>query len=759
MKKIKNKIKIFFVTSLGLLFFVAPFFVKAAPIQTSAQLAVSAFVLSSDNKNLPNGQYDIRFSIYTIDRQNLDPYPSNADASARVWQETQTLTISNGLITAYLGSITPFPASLTFSDGDYYLGVMIGDDSEMVPRKKIASVPMAFNSNFLQGKTLGNQADNIPVLTVGGALDQAIQQNINQVGTVTAGTWQGTAVADKYIANTLTGKTYNGVNLSGSNTLTVSADATIDQNLSTNSNVSFISLNLISALPIASGGTGQTTGQNALNALTSVAAAPDEYVLTKDTATGNAIFKVASTGNTYVAGGSLLNLVGNTFSLREGTMTDTKICAYSASVGIVCDTSAGLIGASYDAGTGLQLVGTTFSVASGVMLEGENISLLNNNAGYITSAGTAASLAGLTASTTNLNSVTGLLGTAAFTDSSAYLAAGATAVNSALLENHNAAYFQVAGSYVTGTPWTAMGYITSAGTAASLAGLTASTTNLNSVTGLLGTAAFTDSSAYLTTLAGAVLTNQATPQTIGTTTNRLAKLWATDITASNAITGSVTGNAGGLSTTLIVGSGGTGSTNGSITGTGALALAAGGSNQNVTLTPSGSGYTLLNGNVGIGTTSPAALLDVNGNASINGLMIGKGSGNISTNTAIGHQSFDSNINGSWGVAVGYQALYRNTSGVSDSAFGALALFSNTTGNQNTAMGAESLYANTTGIANSAVGYSALNANVKGYYNSAMGAYALFSNVTGGQNSALGFMALERNVTGDSNSAVGYSALF
>jgi hypothetical protein len=38
--------------------------------------------------------------------------------------------------------------------------------------------------------------------------------------------------------------------------------------------------------------------------------------------------------------------------------------------------------------------------------------------------------------------------------------------------------------------------------------------------------------------------------------------------------------------------------------TGALILAAGGSNQNVTLTPSGSGYTILNGNVGIGTTAP-----------------------------------------------------------------------------------------------------------------------------------------------------------
>jgi hypothetical protein len=62
---------------------------------------------------------------------------------------------------------------------------------------------------------------------------------------------------------------------------------------------------------------------------------------------------------------------------------------------------------------------------------------------------------------------------------------------------------------------------------------------------MTGAAAFSlDTATYLTSLAGAVLTDQTVGQTIGATGARLTKLWATDIICSNAIAGSVTGNAG-----------------------------------------------------------------------------------------------------------------------------------------------------------------------------------------------------------------------
>lgn len=51
----------------------------------------------------------------------------------------------------------------------------------------------------------------------------------------------------------------------------------------------------LSTVEIAQGGSGATTAQNAINALSAVSSATDEHVLTKDTSTGNAIWKAAST--------------------------------------------------------------------------------------------------------------------------------------------------------------------------------------------------------------------------------------------------------------------------------------------------------------------------------------------------------------------------------------------------------------------------------------------------------------------------------
>ena len=143
---------------------------------------------------------------------------------------------------------------------------------------------------------------------------------------------------------------------------------------------------------------------------------------------------------------------------------------------------------------------------------------------------------------------------------------------------------------------------------------------------------------------------------------------------------------------------------------------------------------------------------------INGLTIGKGGGNIASNTASGASALQSNTTGVNNTAIGAASLEANTTGDNNTASGYAALLSNTTGYNNTASGASALRNNTTGFNNTASGASALQSNTTGFNNTASGVSALQSNTTGFNNTASGVSALEDNTTGYRNTASGENAL-
>ncbi|MFV3409028.1 tail fiber domain-containing protein [Bdellovibrio bacteriovorus] len=132
--------------------------------------------------------------------------------------------------------------------------------------------------------------------------------------------------------------------------------------------------------------------------------------------------------------------------------------------------------------------------------------------------------------------------------------------------------------------------------------------------------------------------------------------------------------------TLPIARGGTGSTTGSITGSGALTFAAGGTNQNITLTPSGTGRTVLNGNVGIGTTTPAADLEIKRAFGAGGQMrIGDGY-DANSFASLGYSAYGANLiisSGSYWNGSDWQATHTSASHVSVGPDGVM--FKNTKG--------------------------------------------------------------------------------
>ncbi|MEO0075981.1 MAG: hypothetical protein ABIK31_07795 [candidate division WOR-3 bacterium] len=78
-----------------------------------------------------NGTRSVQFSLYTV-----------ATGGTAFWTETQTVSISNGLFNVMLGSVNPITSMP--SAGVCYLGVKVGTDPELTPRKRIGSVAYSY---------------------------------------------------------------------------------------------------------------------------------------------------------------------------------------------------------------------------------------------------------------------------------------------------------------------------------------------------------------------------------------------------------------------------------------------------------------------------------------------------------------------------------------------------------------------------------------------------------------------------------------
>ncbi|MBN2761574.1 MAG: putative metal-binding motif-containing protein [Bacteroidales bacterium] len=119
-------------------FLLLEFFVYANVSAQIPQLINYQARLTAVATGLPveDGDYTVTFSIYNA-----------ATGGIALWTETQTINVTGGIYSVLLGSTNPVEASL-FTAAERYLGVAVGEDPEMIPRKQIVSVPYV-----LQAKT------------------------------------------------------------------------------------------------------------------------------------------------------------------------------------------------------------------------------------------------------------------------------------------------------------------------------------------------------------------------------------------------------------------------------------------------------------------------------------------------------------------------------------------------------------------------------------------------------------------------------
>ncbi len=136
-------------------------------------------LMDSAGEDVANGNYNMIFVIYDSETAGNQLWSaSTTNGLPTGTTSTVSVAVKNGLFTILLGDESTgqvaFPEHL-FNIDDLYLGITVGSDSEMIPRKRLSAVPYAFNTETLQGQyasgtSLGSDANLF-------ALNQASSSN------------------------------------------------------------------------------------------------------------------------------------------------------------------------------------------------------------------------------------------------------------------------------------------------------------------------------------------------------------------------------------------------------------------------------------------------------------------------------------------------------------------------------------------------------------------------------------------------------
>lgn len=146
--------------------------VFAAP-GIAKQLNYQGKLQDAGGMTVPDGSYAMQFTVYDAPSGGNILWTSReTDTCGAPFNPTsKSVSVYNGIFSTLLGESGDCPINLDFADDAYYLGVTIGADPEMSPRKRIGAAGYAFNADLLDGLNTSNSGGSnafVPVTDAGG---------------------------------------------------------------------------------------------------------------------------------------------------------------------------------------------------------------------------------------------------------------------------------------------------------------------------------------------------------------------------------------------------------------------------------------------------------------------------------------------------------------------------------------------------------------------------------------------------------------
>jgi hypothetical protein len=163
---------------------VIPHYILAQIPQTMSYQGV---LTGADSNPVPDGTISLTFKLYNV--------VENGDM---LWQETQDVTVTNGIFNTILGSVTPL--NLPF-DEQYWLGITIGSDAELTPRTALTASPYSLNSHSTIAETEPGQG--LTIRNLNGEATHQFDSNGDVTHTGVGTFLGGIVVGDTIIASGL----------------------------------------------------------------------------------------------------------------------------------------------------------------------------------------------------------------------------------------------------------------------------------------------------------------------------------------------------------------------------------------------------------------------------------------------------------------------------------------------------------------------------------------------------------------------------
>jgi len=132
---------------------------------SAANMDLSMFIMNKETSKPLEGDQNVVFAIY------------EGEDGLEVWSESQNVNVNYGLLKTSLGKDNNLPDNLDPLNSDYFLGIKIGSDKELAPRKKISPNPFAISAIYaqeaktLEGKRIGEEEGDIMLLGSNGKVD------------------------------------------------------------------------------------------------------------------------------------------------------------------------------------------------------------------------------------------------------------------------------------------------------------------------------------------------------------------------------------------------------------------------------------------------------------------------------------------------------------------------------------------------------------------------------------------------------------